>query len=164
MKYNGYGYLLLQFFSSTSLNLVLFSHMAYQAYEKKWDQAFTTAVARVDREEANRLEAEARAAEAKAKREADEAERKARAEARANDPKPLANLFSLPGSAPTGQPLIDTSAPARETTNAAQAEPTTAESDAVPVPTTNPQNPQTAQAANAAETDKKPFWKVWGGK
>jgi len=139
--------------------------MAYQAYEKKWDEAFTSAVAKVDREEAKRLEDEARAAEAAAKREAEAAERKARAEARANDPKPLANLFSLPGSAPTGQPLIDTSAPAQETAGATEVEPAPAESGTLPVPTTNPQNPQsTTAAAAAAEADKKPFWKIWGDK
>lgn len=141
--------------------------MAYQSYQSKWNEAFSKAVARVDRAEAQRLEDEARAAETEAKRVEAEAARKARAEASADNPKPLGNLFSLAGSQPrTTEASIDAAAIDSDTiptigADEPSAAPAQSAGAGIPVPTINPQS---SQSAAAEATGKKPFWKLWGGK
>lgn len=147
--------------------------LAYQAYTSEWNEAFSKAVAEDSKEDARRLEKEAREAEA-------ETLRQARIEAAANSPAPLGNLFSLPGSdtgagaaaVPMSQPVP--TLPAVQPGQLAPASPppagaglaaATAAAAAVPVPTINPNEAAMAvRAAEAPESNERPFWKFWGGK
>lgn len=150
---------------------------AYSAYQSKWNEAFSKAVAKENKEEARRLEQERKQEEAAARKAEAEAKRQARAEAAANSPSSIGNLFSLPGAtrgniqdvavppaqaetagdvpqitpaetAPTETAEIQAQAPATEAQAAAE----------VPVPAANPAE---AQPAPAETGKKKPFWKVW---
>ncbi|MBA71005.1 MAG: hypothetical protein CML30_19240 [Rhizobiales bacterium] len=152
---------------------------AYSAYQSKWNEAFSKAVAKEDKEEARRLELKRKQEEAEARKAEAEAKRQARAEAAASSPSPIGNLFSLPGAKPGNiQDVAVPAAPAETDSDIPQAAPAeTAEVQAqvqaqaqapateaqaaaeVPVPAANPAEAQ--QLAPAETGKKKPFWKVW---
>ena len=162
---------------------------AHAAYEKKWQDDFIKAVARLDKEDARKLAAEESRKEAEARRlaAAEERERKA-AEAAANGTAapaggPIGSLFSAikPGTGPAATaaetpvdpaapsiaavPAARPDAPAPEAVTAVPPAPATATPEstgadaAVPVPSPNP---ETAPPAETAEEPRKPFWKRWG--
>ncbi|WP_420407454.1 L,D-transpeptidase family protein [Hoeflea sp.] len=141
--------------------------LAYNSYQQDWNEAFTAAVAKFDRDEARELAA----AREQAEREAARAEREARraAEIAANGGQPPANpvvsLFSAANPLSALRPDADVPAPAPATAQEAADQPgseqTTQAAAGVPVPTPNPRAAQ-PQAATAADgSTDKPFWKIW---
>jgi murein L,D-transpeptidase YafK len=161
---------------------------AYSAYQSKWNDAFTKAVAKEDKDEARRLKEEEKKAEAEARKAEAEARREARAET--GTQAPLGNLFSLPGASrgniqdvavpPSAEMATAPDAALQETAPEQTAPEQTAqaavqapvapatpaqEATDVPVPVANPEAeapvPARSPAQAPAESGKKPFWKVW---
>jgi murein L,D-transpeptidase YafK len=142
---------------------------AHYAYEKNWNDAFTKAVAKFDREEAKQIAA----AQAKAETERAKAEREAAraAEIAGNGGQapsvPVLSLFSSanPLSALAPQPSANSSqsAPlAEQAANGAVALEQPGQPAAVPVPVPNPLAPaRQSNAGPGAQEPDKPFWKIW---
>ncbi|MDF1608079.1 murein L,D-transpeptidase [Hoeflea sp. YIM 152468] len=149
---------------------------AHFAYEKNWNQSFSEAVAKLERNEAVQIAASKAKAEAEAQRANREAAKAA--QIAANDGKapasPVLSLFStgnplkaltpnIGAVAPLGVP--EASATVQSQSPAVQETPAAASTSGdVPVPTPNPAaSPQLATSGQPVPADqsRKPFWKIW---
>lgn len=145
---------------------------AHYAYEKTWNQAFTKAVAKFDKEEAREIAQAQAQAEAEAKRAEREADRDARLAANGGQSpaSPVMSLFSTanPLRAMASQPAATPQQAVQQDQVAAQAveapsplpAPVTA-TEGVPVPVPNPAAAAPAAGTSAAAETEKPFWKIW---
>lgn len=151
---------------------------AYHAYEKTWNQDFVKAVAKFDREEANKIAADEARAEAEARLAQREAEKAARLAANDGQAAPVLSLFATgnplkaltPGTAPAAPqanlPVTTETATTEIPAEAGQRVPANTAAG-VPVPTPNPTvQPQVANANRTSQSDQsdKPFWKIWSSK
>lgn len=144
--------------------------VAHYAYQQNWEQAFTKAVAKFDREEAKQLAAAQAKAEAETARAEREAAREAEIAANGGLPpeNPVVSLFTAanplrvlaPGQeAPNNS---DAANAVQQATVDQQSPPATAsaatETNAgIPIPTPNP----LVEDQQADAGSDKPFWKIW---
>ncbi|WP_428982944.1 L,D-transpeptidase family protein [Pseudohoeflea coraliihabitans] len=135
--------------------------IAYQAYQHKWNDAFSKAVTRESRDEAREAAEEARRDERDARM---EARQEIRSETAANGtPLPIGNLFSTlgPSDSPAAAPAPSSVAAAASSSAATAVNPAAPSLSAdAAVAAVAETAPPAAQPDTAAD---RPFWKIWGG-